>query len=154
MGQMYRHSFLHLCFRKFSLYPFHDPFAKCSKRLIGSDVRPSCSALKALCLLEMDRTIPNLGRRERAGHLFFQALMEIRVNLPLAGQELMKRVATSPRSPMYPAPQFGNIRQIIGPEIVNDGQGQLAPSLFDRILTAASTQSQYCSSGSIERSLQ
>src|ERR1017187_10570037 len=39
MRQMYRHSILHLCFRKFSLYPFHDPFAKCSKRLVGSDVR-------------------------------------------------------------------------------------------------------------------
>src|ERR1017187_4159549 len=59
MGQMYRHSFLHLCFRKSSLYPFHDPFAKCSKRLVGSDVRPSCSALKALSLLEMFRMLPS-----------------------------------------------------------------------------------------------
>ena len=137
MGQIYRHSFLHLCFRKFSLYPFHDPFAKCSKRLVGSDVRPSCSALKALSLLEMDRTIPNLGRRERAGHLFFQAPMEIRINLLLAGQKLIERVATGPRSPMYAAPQFRDIRQVIGPEIVDDCQGYLSPGRFERIFTGS-----------------
>jgi len=119
---MDRHAFL-LFLRESSLDPFLDPFRERSERLVGGDVRPGCAALETLPLLEMDRAIPDLGGLQRAGNLFFEARMKIRINLPLAGQELIQRVATGPRRPMDAAPQFGDIREVVGPQIVNDSQG-------------------------------
>jgi hypothetical protein len=59
--------------------------------------------------------VVDLRGLKRAGNLFFQALVKIIVNLPLAGQEFMQRIGAGPGSPMQAAPQFGDIRQVIGP---------------------------------------
>ena len=71
----------------------------------------------------MDHAVPDLGSRKRVGNVFCQAPTEIRIDLLLAGQELVERITTAPRNPMYAALQFRNIREVVGPEIVNDGQG-------------------------------
>src|ERR1035438_2953314 len=115
MRQMDRHPFLYLCFREPSLDPFLDPLGERSERLVGGDVGPGRSAFHALGIAEVKLAIPNLSRLKRAANLFFQALVKIRIDRLLAGQKSMERVGPGPRNPMYAAPQFGDIRQVIGP---------------------------------------